>query len=67
MFEEIDVISPPSSTSGEGWRLPLVLPSNGRIPFDVETTLPRERQVGESASPRLDADRYFDASAVGFK
>ncbi len=51
MFEEIDVISPPSSTSrGEGWRLPLVLPWNGRIPFDVETTLPRERQVGEGAS-----------------
>jgi hypothetical protein len=52
---------------GEGWRLPLVLPWNGRIPFDVETTLPRERQVGESASPRLDADRYFSASAAGFK
>ena len=42
-----------------GWRIPLNLPWNGRIPLNVETTLPRERQVGEDASPHLDASRII--------
>ena len=51
----------------EGWRFPSLLPFYRPYPTVVETTLPRMRQVGEGASPRLDTELSCGISQPKFK